>query len=133
MLQLAKKIATKAHRGQIDRSGCPYILHPLAVAKLVTSKDQKIVAILHDVVEDTKVTLYDLSLNFPAHIVDGVDAISRRIGEKYFDYVDRVKKNSLACAVKLADIEHNMRSDRQFPNSDGLMKRYQKAIDILLE
>lgn len=130
-IEMAIKIATKAHKGQKDKSGKIYILHPLAVAKSFDSNDEKIVAILHDVVEDTDYTLKYLSDFFSDKIINAIDAITRREGEKYFNYIKRVKLNSLATKVKIADIEHNKSPDRKFKDSEGLMKRYDKALDIL--
>ena len=86
-----------------------YIAHPVAVSYMVESLDEKIVALLHDVVEDTYVTLEALkSLGFGNDIIVAIDAISKKAGESTEDYMRRVKNNKLACSVKKADLVHNM-------------------------
>lgn len=103
---LASLVAAKAHRGQKDKAGQPYIRHPQRVAARVTGR-AKTVALLHDVVEDTTVTLDDLAAQFPNDIVAAVDAITHRKGEPRHDYYRRVAGNELAYTVKLADIADN--------------------------
>lgn len=133
MYMLAKKIAIRSHRGQKDKCGIAYIKHPLAVAALVRGRTLKTIALLHDVVEDTDVTLEQLAKLFPANVVAAVDAISRREGERYFDYVCRCNRNRLAKVVKLADLAHNTSADRRFAGDEGLLKRSLKAVAILTE
>ena len=109
LLALAKRIALTAHEGQVDKAGAPYWHHPAFVADQVTSLEAKAVAWLHDVVEDSEWTLDDLlAEGIWSEVVEGVDAISKRAGEAYEIYLDRVKANSLALAVKRADLQHNM-------------------------
>ena len=109
MIRKAMEIARKAHAGQVDKGGTPYINHPIAVSKKVLEEDAKIVALLHDVVEDTDITLDDLKAEgFPEHILKAIDAITRRPCEMVHEYIARVKANSLACEVKKADLTHNM-------------------------
>lgn len=127
----AFRIAEQAHCGQIDKCGVSCIKHCIAVSKKVEGIDAKIVALLHDTIEDTDVTLNMLREQFSNEIVDAIDAISRRDNELYWDYIKRVKSNKLATIVKLADLEHNMSSDRYFKGSEGLMKRYAKAKEFL--
>lgn len=110
----ARDIATRAHRGQTDKSGADYIDHPRRVAQRVrhyATADQQdaaqVVAWLHDVVEDTGVTLDDLREDFPEDIVAGVDAMTRRPGEDGHDYYRRVAAHPLARAVKQADLDDN--------------------------
>lgn len=107
----ALQIATAAHKGQTrwDKS-VKYITHPIAVAELVRHLGVKyvIVALLHDVVEDTSVTLADLAKVFSQEIVDAVDAMTKREGESYLTYLLRLMENVIALAVKIADITHNM-------------------------
>lgn len=108
MILLAYKIAFDAHKGQKDRGGKDYILHPLYVAKLVQSEEEKIVALLHDVIEDTDITLDDLRASgFPESVINALDAITKRPGETYSDYLERVVENPIALSVKIADITHN--------------------------
>ncbi len=105
----ALAIAVQAHRGQVDKAGEPYIMHPLRVMMRVTTPVERIVAVLHDVVEDSPTTLDDLrAAGFGEEIVRAVDHLSRRDGETYEDYVERAAQDPLAHRVKLADLEDNM-------------------------
>lgn len=110
LYEKALRIAEKAHEGQKDKGGNPYILHPLAVASKVENREEKITALLHDVVEDTEVTLGDLAREFPSVIVDAVDRLTKKKGPEYSreKYLERIKENEIARKVKLADLEHNM-------------------------
>lgn len=108
-LNKAYEIASMAHKNQKDKGGIEYINHPVAVSVLVGSLEEKIVALLHDVVEDTHVTLAELkSFGFNDNVIAAIDAISRKAGESTNDYMNRVKNNKLACSVKKADLLHNM-------------------------
>ena len=110
LVQNAKSIATIAHLGQTrwDKS-IPYITHPEAIAATFDNPKLKIVAWLHDVVEDTPTTLEQLGEMMPGYIVDAVDAITKRKGEERYDeYISRVADNPLATLVKIADIQHNL-------------------------
>lgn len=138
MLQAkALQIAEKAHTGQFDKGGKPYIQHPLAVAALVDTEDEKIVALLHDVVEDSAITLEDLSAaGFPVLIVEAVKAITKTPGLDYWEYLDSVKANPIARRVKMADLRHNMDLSRLSTVTDKEMQRmekYQKALRFLIE
>jgi len=131
LLNKAVALAIKSHEGQLDKQGKAYILHPIAVMESVGDIRAKIVAILHDVVEDTNVLLVDLSFAFPQEIVDAVDAISKRDGETNREYIARVKQNDLATMVKFADLAHNMSLERLFNLDEEtvarLAKKYRKA------
>lgn len=108
-LNKAYEIASMAHKNQKDKGGIEYINHPVAVSTLVGSLEEKIVALLHDVVEDTHVTLEELkSFGFNDNVIAAIDAISKKAGESTDDYMNRVKNNKLACSVKKADLLHNM-------------------------
>ena len=136
MLDAAINLARSAHAGQRDKLGVAYICHPLAVMNRVTTDDEKIVAVLHDVVEDTAVTLDYLSaLGFEPHIVDAVDAISKRPGEPLADSMARVRANLLALRVKKADVSHNADPIRQANLSDEsrvrLTAKYEKSALLL--
>lgn len=105
----ALQIALQAHLGQRDRYGEPYILHPLRVMSRLDSGDEKIVALLHDVIEDSPLTLEQLaSKGFTEKIINAVDALTKRAGEDYMKYIARVTSDTLARVVKLADLEDNM-------------------------
>lgn len=104
----ALQIATNAHVRQLDKGGLPYILHPLHVASFFED-ELKIIAILHDVVEDSDVTMADLEgYGFSDRVLRGVYCLTKRHGEGYEEYINRVAKNPDAISVKLRDLEHNM-------------------------
>ncbi len=109
LLDTAIQIAAQAHAGQKQRNGEPYILHPLRVMMRVHTEDEKIVAILHDVLEDTPWTAEQLKVRgFPAHILHALDCVTKRHGERYEDFVTRSASDPIAIRVKLADLEDNM-------------------------
>ncbi len=137
MAALAEAIllAVQAHHGQKQINGQPYILHPLALMMNVETEDEQMVAVLHDVVEDTAVSLDDLrQAGFAAHIIDAVDHLTRRDGETYEAFIQRIKPNALARRVKLADLHHNMdvlRLPEFSPSAVERLKRYRAAWDSL--
>jgi (p)ppGpp synthase/HD superfamily hydrolase len=114
LLSRAIALATSAHSGQVDKGGFLYILHPLRVMEAVREYGQiyQIVAVLHDVVEDTPITLGDLLQSFPLVVVEAVDAISQRKGESGRLYLNRVMENQIATVVKIEDVNDNTRLDR---------------------
>ncbi|MBN2222717.1 MAG: GTP pyrophosphokinase [Vallitaleaceae bacterium] len=108
-LDKAILIAAQAHAGQKDRSGKPYILHPIRLMMNVDSDEEKVVAILHDVVEDSDWTLDGLrEEGFSDEIITAVDCITKRDNEPYMNYIERLISNNIARRVKLADLEDNM-------------------------
>jgi len=136
-LQLAINIAIEAHKNQYDRGSMAYINHPIYLSLQMNTEEEKIVALLHDVIEDSDLfTLEELRCWFGNIIADAVDCITKRksIGEKYDDYLARVKSNPLALKVKLADISHNLCLDR-IPEPDEkymkMQKKYVKALEYL--
>lgn len=133
---LALKTAFEAHKGQTDRSGLPYIFHPYHLAEQMKTEDTAAAALLHDVVEDTDMTLDDLkSLGFPDRVLEAVKLLTHEEGTDYFDYVRKIKTNQTAVAVKLADLEHNSDLTRlsEVTENDLLrLEKYRKAKDILL-
>lgn len=111
----AIKIASDAHLNQTDRGGHPYILHPLWVMHKVRhlGEDYMIVAVLHDVVEDTEVTLDDLfNINFNNNILSALDLLTHKVDIPYMDYIENLAHNNLAREVKLRDLEHNSKITR---------------------
>ena len=135
MLELALSIATKAHRGQFDKAGIDYIEHPIYVASQVDSEEEKAVALLHDVIEDSSVTAEELlNAGLPETVVTAVQILSKKKGQDYQTYLKTVKSNPLARAVKLSDLKHNSDLSRLETITDkdleGLEK-YKKAIDYL--
>lgn len=134
MILRAATIATKAHDGHKRKDGAPYISHPIRVATQVEGKIAGAVALLHDVVEDTNVTLEDLrDAGFTNQVIDAVDAITKRPGEKYSDFIDRISRNPLAIEVKIADIRDNLEDQSALDPEEAefLTKRYTKALEIL--
>ena len=131
----AYEIAKKAHLGQVDKAGEDYIKHPEKVASFVKTDEEKTVAYLHDVIEDTELTLEDLyECGFSKEVIEAVDIITKKRGEDYQSYLNSVKKNKLARAVKLADLRHNSDLTRLAKVTEKDIKRkekYQKAIDFL--
>lgn len=134
MYEKAKILATKAHEGQTRWDpNVPYITHPLEIADKFEDPLYKTVAVLHDVVEDTDITLEFLGTQFPNIVVEAIDAITHRDEESYDQYIMRVMKNPLARAVKIEDIKHNVSS---LPD-DGATKtrlrreRYSLALILL--
>ena len=112
-IEKALQIAAKAHEGQVDKEGLPYILHPLRVMAGVAGLEAQIVALLHDVIEDTPVTADDLLREgFGEAIVASVLCVTHRKDEPYADYVVRCKGNEVARRVKLSDLEDNTRLPR---------------------
>ena len=135
LVALAKRIAIDAHADQVDKVAAPYWHHPQFVAEHVKTPEEKAVAWLHDVVEDTDWTFEGLlSEGICPALVEGVKAITKREGEAYEAYLNRVKTNPLAKAVKLADLAHNMDLSRiaQPTEKDfARIEKYRWAVDYL--
>ncbi len=108
----AMRIAYEAHHGQEDVNGVPYIFHPFHVAEQMEDEITACVALLHDIVEDTDVTIEELQKIFPSEVTGAVALLTRNRDEDYFDYVRKIKDNSVAKAVKLGDLAHNMDESR---------------------
>ena len=112
-LEQAISIASLAHEGQLDKGGEPYILHPLRVMMNIKDEKQRIVAVLHDVIEDTNVTDKDLILQgLDYELVNVILTLTRNKSESYDEYIDRISKDEFAIQVKLADLEDNMDMSR---------------------
>lgn len=134
-LEAAIMLATDAHAGQVDKGGAPYILHPLRVMLAMESDDERIVALLHDVVEDSDYTLEAIAYDFGPRVTEAVDALTKRKGESYDAYLDRVASNELAKTVKMADLSDNcdLRRLGREPTDDDYKRRskYQQAAGYL--
>ena len=134
-LDTALKIAVEAHTGQADKVGQPYILHPLRIMLAMTTDEERMVAALHDVVEDSSVTLEDLrKAEFSEPVVAAVDALTHREGESYGDYVKRASLNPLAKRIKITDLEDNMNFRRIWKLEERdreRMERYRQALEFL--
>ena len=107
MTKKAMVLAYNAHHGQLDKSGVPYILHPVHLAEQMNDEITCAAALLHDTVEDTAITLEDLAREFPPAVVEVVDLLTHREGVDYFDYIRAIAANPVAVKVKLADLDHN--------------------------
>ncbi len=127
-------IAYNAHINQKDRSGLPYILHPIHLAEQMDTEEECIVALLHDVVEDTEVTFKELEKDFSKTIIDALKLLTHDKDTDYFEYIEKIKSNPLAKKVKLADLKHNSDETRleNITEKDITRnKKYVKAIKIL--
>ncbi len=135
MLEKAIEIAVEAHRGQLDKAGKIYILHPMRVMLRGKNETEMIVGILHDVVEDTPITIDMLKLEgFSADVLDAVACITKHKGENYGDFIDRILVNPLATQVKLYDIEDNLNRDRipyPTPKDEARFAKYEKYHTII--
>ncbi|MDE6539338.1 MAG: HD domain-containing protein [Ruminococcus sp.] len=103
----AMRIAYNAHHGQYDVNGVPYIFHPYHVAEQMTDEITTCVALLHDVIEDTSVTVEELEQEFPEEVINALKLLTHEKRTDYFEYIYKIRENPVARAVKLADIEHN--------------------------
>lgn len=136
----AMKIAYDAHQGQFDKSGVPYIFHPYHLAEQMDDEISCVAALLHDVVEDTDVTLEDLKKEFPTEVTDAISLLTHNESDEYLDYVRKLKNNPVAKKVKLADLTHNSDDTRNAlgtvtaPEKRQMqLEKYAKAKKILLE
>lgn len=135
----AMKLAYKAHSGQFDQGGVPYIFHPYHLAEQMDDEITCTVALLHDIVEDTDVSITELRKEFPKNVVDAVELLTHEKGIDYFEYVRRLKSNPIAKKVKMADLDHNSDETRTVAASlpeekiEHWREKYTKAKAILLE
>lgn len=130
-------ISFNAHKEQLDKSGMPYVYHPFHVAEQMKDEYTTCAALLHDVVEDTGITLNDLrSEGFPDEVIDALSLLTHEDGTPYFEYIERIKTNPIASAVKLADLAHNMDITRMdFPDIRCYerLEKYRTALSILTD
>lgn len=132
----AMKIAYDAHHGQLDKSGVPYVYHPIHLAEQMKTEDECIVALLHDVVEDTDITFEQLEEEFSNTVIQALKLLTHDKSVEYMDYVRNLKDNPIARNVKLADLHHNSDVTRldEMSEKDKLRhKKYSEAIRILSE
>ena len=133
------RIAYQAHHGQLDYNGIPYIFHPIHLAESMDDEISCCVALLHDTVEDTALTIEDLKAVFPPEVTDAVALLTHSNGTDYFDYVRTIKDNPIARKVKLADLAHNsdqsrcVGSDLSEERKTKWKEKYEKATQILTE
>lgn len=135
----ALALCFRAHKEQVDKSGLPYVFHPFYVAFEMPDEDTTVVALLHDLLEDTEYTADDLRAEgFSEVQITAIECMTHADGEDYESYVARVKQNPVARAVKLKDLEHNSNLERLSPDEihDAAIERwqkYQRAISALKE
>ena len=130
-LEVAIQLAAEHHQGQMDNNGMPYILHCLRVMDSMNTVEGKIIGVLHDIVEDTDITLSFLSSIFSVRDMAAINAITRRDGEWYSHYLKRVSNNALATEAKLADLRHNLDPQRSCGFNEFERERYSRAIKFL--
>ena len=137
MTRLAMKIAYEAHHGALDKTGVPYIFHPMHIAEQMDDDISCAAALLHDVVEDTHMTIDDLrAAGFPLKVTVAVSLLTHDPAVDYFDYVRAIKANSIAKKVKLADLQHNSDLSRWARIDEQDIERtrkYAQAKAILME
>lgn len=143
-IEAAILMATHAHAGQEDLEGVPYIYHPIHVMSsfLLQEEQERIVAILHDIVEDTPINLTDIEATFGKEIAEAIDAITKRPGEDYDEYLKRVAQNILAKKVKIEDVKHNLdrsrasslraKDTKEKKKAENRVSKYNRALDILI-
>lgn len=133
--KLALKLCFDAHRDQLDKSGLPYVFHPFHLAEQMVTEDTTVVALLHDVVEDTDYTIADLvAMGFKKEITDAIALMTHADGVDYLEYVASLKNNPIAKAVKLADLKHNSdltRLDTVDEKALARAEKYRKAMALL--
>ena len=131
----AVSIAARAHRGQTDKAGAPYLLHPLRMMLRMDTEAAMMAAVLHDVVEDTEWTLERLrEAGFSDEVLEAVDCLTHREGESYEEFVKRVRTNPIARQVKIADLEDNMnvrRINQIGPRDLERLEKYHRAWRVL--
>lgn len=135
MTKKALKLCFEAHKDQLDKSGMPYVFHPFHLAEQMTDEDTTVVALLHDVVEDTDYTLDDLRvMGFNEKVIEAIGLMTHAEGVPYMEYVAKIKENPISKAVKLADLTHNSDSSRLDNITEKDMVRrekYKNAIEFL--
>lgn len=134
----AMKLAYDAHHGQVDKAGMPYIFHPFCLANQMDDEISTCVALLHDVVEDTSITMDDLRKEFPDEVIEVLEYLTHDKAVPYDCYIQKILEHPIAMKVKLADIEHNANQDR-FQGMDVsqemlqyFQQKYDKAKKTLL-
>lgn len=128
-IDIALRIATSAHAGQLDRDGYPVILHPLTVGLMGHTDEEKMAAFLHDVVEDTSYSFEDLlHEGIPTGVVNALRILTHQPGTDYFDYVQSIidSQNPIALQVKYNDLQHNFQRGKAYPD---LQKKHGKALE----
>jgi (p)ppGpp synthase/HD superfamily hydrolase len=133
-IEKALRLMLEAHCGQRDKSGQPYVLHPIRVMMRLSAPEDRIAALLHDVVEDTDVTLEQLAeAGFSTRVIDAVDHLTRREGETYPEFIGRVRRNEIAARVKISDLQDNIDITRLASLEEKDVERLKRYHAALLE
>lgn len=131
----ALNLCFKAHKEQYDKSALPYVFHPFHLAEQMVDEPTTIVALLHDVIEDTDYTLEDLrEMGFDEDVIEAISILTHDIKTSYMEYIANIKLNPIAKVVKLADLKHNSdlsRLDIVTPKDKERVNKYMKAIELL--
>ena len=135
MTKKALRLCFDLHREQVDKSGLPYVFHPFHLAEQMDTEETVTVALLHDSLEDTEITLEELeAMGFPQSVLEALALMTHREEDPYLDYVAKIRENPLARQVKLADLRHNSDLSRlDFVDEKALERaeKYRSAIALL--
>ena len=135
MTKTALKLCFETHRDQTDKSGMPYVFHPFHLAEQMTDEKTTVVALLHDVIEDTEYTIDDLkNMDFSEDVLSAIALMTHDDSVPYMEYVALIKANPIAKTVKLADLRHNSdlsRLDKVTAQDHERAEKYKKAIELL--
>ena len=135
MTKKALKLCFEVHKNQTDKSGMPYVFHPFHLAEQMQDEESTVVALLHDVIEDSDQTVDDLRrMGFGETVLSAIALMTHDPDVPYMDYVAKIKEDPIARAVKLADLKHNSdasRLDLVTPRDEARLEKYKKAIALL--
>lgn len=133
--RVALKLCFEAHKNQVDKSGMPYVFHPFHLAEQMQDEDTTIVALLHDVIEDTECTIDDLrDKGFSDKVIDAISLMTHDSSVPYMEYVAQIKTNPIAKVVKLADLKHNSdmtRLESITAKDEARAEKYRSAIELI--
>lgn len=136
--KIALLIMWQVHKEQVDKGGMPYVFHPFSVAQQMETEEETVVALLHDVIEDSKYTLEDIKYTFEQRgeelrggEAQALKLLTRNKEEDYSDYVERIKWQPIARKVKIADLKENLNTDRMGFVDELHIQKYRKALKIL--
>lgn len=129
--EFAYEFAKRMHSGQVDKAGVDYFQHPLCVSEKVHEPIEKVVALLHDVVEDTPVSVGEIRKMFGDVVGDAIQCLTHKKSEDYMDYIKRVGENKIATKVKMADISHNMDLSRLKVIDEKAIQRVNKYVEAM--
>ncbi len=132
LIKQALRLAFDAHVNQVDKTGLPYIYHPLHLAHSLKEEYEIVTALLHDVVEDTDYTFDDLkNMGYPQEVIEALTYLTHEPGVTYQDYVKNIKNNPIAIKVKLADLKHNSDLNRLDTITQKDLERQKKYLDAI--